>query len=117
MLKIANTIRRFVLTMYLAVLVRSHRKHTKLLIFSLDLERASSIQPCFPHPGQIDHNPLPVVTNCPLFLVPLENKVHYADRGGKTGHFDSSDNQRVNAADKNLWSGGVLELSGTLLLW
>lgn len=40
MLKIANAIRCFVLALYLAVLVRSHRK---LLIFSLDLERASSI--------------------------------------------------------------------------
>lgn len=43
MLEIDNTIRCFVLSLYLAVLVRSHRKHTKLLIFSLDLERASSI--------------------------------------------------------------------------
>lgn len=43
MLEIDNTIRCFVLTSYLAVLVRSHRKHTKLLIFRLDLERASSI--------------------------------------------------------------------------
>lgn len=42
-LKIDNTIRCFVLTQYLAVLVQSHKKHTKLLIFSLDLERASSI--------------------------------------------------------------------------
>lgn len=43
MVKIDNTIRCFVRALFLAVLVRSHRKHTKLLIFSLDLERASSI--------------------------------------------------------------------------